>query len=140
MELLTEINEPAIAALVRRFYAKARRDPMIGPVFNGAIDDWDEHLNRLNAFWSSIMLTTGRYKGNPMAAHLKLPIEPAFFARWLALWRETAAEIFVPEIAARFQAKAERIAESLKLALFYRPEAAAAARVGSRPTSARVQS
>lgn len=101
---------------------------MIGPVFNHAVRDWNEHLHKLFAFWSSVMLTTGRYKGNPMAAHMKLPIEPRFFERWLALWRETAAELFVPDLAARFRDKAERIAESLKLALFYRPGTARTAR------------
>src|SRR5919206_1496246 len=119
----SDITEPAIAALVDRFYAKARLDPVIGPIFNEAVEDWDEHLHTLNAFWSSVMLTSGRYKGNPMAAHLKLPIEPPFFERWLALWRETAAELFAPDLALQFKAKSERIAESLKLALFYRPEA-----------------
>jgi len=123
MRPFNDITEPAIAALVDRFYAKARRDPMIGPVFNNAIDDWDEHLEKLYAFWSSVMLTTGRYKGNPMAAHMKLPIEPKFFERWLVLWRETAAELFAPGPAARFQEKADRISESLKLGLFYRPGA-----------------
>ena len=123
MAPLDDISEPAIAALVDRFYAAARRDPVIGPVFNGAVQDWDEHLRRLGDFWSSVMLTTGRYKGNPMAAHLKHPIEPEFFVRWLALWQQTAAELFAPEAAARFRDKAERIAESLKLALFYRPGA-----------------
>ena len=117
------ISEPAIASLVDRFYSKARRDPTIGPVFNNAIADWDEHLHKLCDFWSSVMLTSGRYKGNPMAAHMKLPIEPGFFDRWLALWRETAAEIFAPSVAAQFVLKAERIAESLKLGLFYRPGA-----------------
>lgn len=118
-----DITEPAIAALVDRFYEKARRDPLIGPVFDAAIDDWDEHLHKLCDFWSSVMLTSGRYKGNPMAAHLKLPIAPPFFERWLALWRETAGEIFAPAPAAAFRDKAGRIAESLKLALFYRPGA-----------------
>ena len=44
---------------------------MLGPIFNNAIADWPEHLEKLTAFWSSVMLTSGRYKGNPMAAHLK---------------------------------------------------------------------
>ena len=105
MERFAEITEPAIAALVARFYAKARLDPLIGPVFNDAVEDWDEHLRTLNAFWSSVMLTSGRYKGNPMAAHLKLPIEPPFFERWLALWRETAAELFAPDLAAAIRGK-----------------------------------
>jgi hemoglobin len=123
-----DVTEAAIAALVNRFYTKARRDPTIGPVFNAAIGDWDEHLRKLCDFWSSVMLTSGRYKGNPMAAHMQLPIEPHFFECWLALWRETAAEIFAPKPAAAFGDKAGRIAESLKLALFYRPGAAPAAR------------
>ena len=41
-----DITEPAITALVDRFYAKARRDPLIGPVFNDAVEDWDEHLQQ----------------------------------------------------------------------------------------------
>jgi hemoglobin len=116
------ITEPAIAELVRRFYGKARRDPTIGPVFNEAVEDWDEHFAKLADFWSSVMLTTGRYKGNPMAAHLKhKKIQPEFFTRWLQLWHETTGEVFGPDIAAQFGFKAERIAESLQFALFYRP-------------------
>ena len=115
------VTEPAIAALVTRFYSKARRDPTIGPLFEDAVDDWDTHLAKLCDFWSSVMLTSGRYKGNPMAAHVKHPIEPGFFDRWLELWRETSDEIFSPEVAEHFQLKATNIAASLKLALFYRP-------------------
>lgn len=118
-----EIDEPGIAVLVDRFYAKVRQDPLIGPVFNGAIHDWDAHLVTLRAFWSSVMLTSGRYKGNPVAAHLKHVIRPEFFDRWLAIWHETAREVFAPAAAAQFSAKADRIAESLKLALFFRPGA-----------------
>jgi len=115
------ITEPAIAALVARFYGKAWRDPMIGPLFESAVADWDEHLAKLCDFWSSVMLTSGRYKGNPMAAHLRHPIEPEFFDRWLGLWHETSGEVFAPNQAACFDLKAENIAASLKLALFYRP-------------------
>ena len=117
------VTEPAILDLVHRFYGKARRDPLIGPVFNAAVADWDEHFEKLRDFWSSVMLTSGRYKGNPMAVHMRQPIEPHFFDRWQALWRETAAELFAAPVAAQFVAKAERIGESLKLALFYRPDA-----------------
>jgi hemoglobin len=116
------VNEATIAELVEKFYARARKDPEIGPVFEAGVHDWSAHLATLNDFWSSVMLTSGRYKGNPMAAHMKHPLRPDFFTRWLALWGETADELFVPEEAARFRHKAERIAESLKLGLFYRPE------------------
>jgi hemoglobin len=116
------ISESEIAGLVDAFYAKVREDVRLGPVFNKAIDDWPRHLVKLQAFWSSVMLTTGRYKGSPMAAHIAHAhaIEPAMFDRWLALWRETARERLAPETAAEIIAKAERIGESLKLALYFR--------------------
>jgi hemoglobin len=116
------IGEADIALLVDRFYAKVRRDPLIGPLFEGAVDDWDAHLATLRSFWSSVMLTSGRYKGNPMAAHLRHPIRPEFFDRWLALFGETADEVMGGDRAILFRNKANRIAESLKLALFFRPE------------------
>ena len=65
------ITEASLGQLVDTFYARVRRDPLIGPVFNNAIDDWPDHLDRLQAFWSSVMLTSGRYKGRPLPAHIK---------------------------------------------------------------------
>src|SRR3546814_2807376 len=68
------------------------------------------------------MLTTGRYKGSPVAEHLKhkARITPAMFDRWLAIWAATTDELMPPAAAAALQAKAARIAESLQLALFFR--------------------
>jgi hemoglobin len=74
-------------------------------------------------FWSSVMFTSGRYKGNPVAVHGQVVgIEMKLFDRWLALFDESCRELFVPDIADVFYSKAVRIAESLKLALFYRPD------------------
>jgi hemoglobin len=116
------VTDPELSLLVDRFYAKVRRDEVLGPVFNAAIHDWDEHLEKLSAFWSSVMLTSGRYKGNPMAAHLKHgdTIRPPMFERWLQIWRETAEETLNEGGAAGVVAKAERIAESLQLGMFFR--------------------
>ena len=117
------VDEDSLARLVDRFYAAVRADALIGPVFTDAIDDWPYHLDKLTAFWSSLMLTTGRYKGTPMAAHFKhrARITPAMFDRWLVLWR-AATEAEMPPAAARsMQAKAERIAENFKLALVRLP-------------------
>jgi hemoglobin len=117
------ISESALAELVHRFYAKARLDPEIGPIFNRAVGDWDAHLEKLTDFWSSVMLTSGRYKGNPMVAHLRQKtLTPAHFERWLVLFRETAGEVFAPDAAAAVIARAENIGRSLQLALFYRPQ------------------
>lgn len=114
--------EEDLQRLVDRFYSKVRDDGLIGPLFNRAVDDWPEHLEKLGAFWSSVMRTTGRYKGNPVAAHLRhaATIEPVMFERWLELWGETAREVLSSSQADAIVAKAERIAESLKLALWFR--------------------
>lgn len=81
------MNDGDLQRLVDRFYTKVRQDELIGPLFNSAVADWNEHLEKLGAFWSSVMLTSGRYKGNPMAAHLRhaSTIEPHMFDRWLDL-------------------------------------------------------
>ncbi len=117
-----EIDESALGRLIPLFYDSVRRDPLIGPVFDGAVHDWPAHFETLTAFWSSVMLTTGRYKGNPVRAHLahRSMITPAMFERWLALWAETTDAHMPRTAAAALQAKAARIAESLQLALFFR--------------------
>ena len=113
------ITEEALGRLVGRFYAKVRRDSLLGPVFDSAVEDWPEHLERLEAFWSSVMLASGRYKGRPLPAHPKHgdSMTPERFERWLALWEETTSELFPAESAAALQLKAGRIAESLSLGI-----------------------
>ena len=122
MNGVSQIDEAGLERLVHAFYARVREDAELGPIFNAAIADWPEHLGKLSAFWSSVMLTSGRYKGQPVPAHLKHRdrITPALFARWLALWGETARELMSPGAAAALEAKAARIAESLQFALFFR--------------------
>lgn len=117
-----QISEAQLKLLIPRFYARVCDDVLIGPVFNDTIGDWKHHLEKLVDFWSSVMLTSGRYKGNPVAAHLEhLPaITPQMFNRWLALWAEVTGELLSPDVAIALQSKAARIAESLKLALYFR--------------------
>lgn len=111
-----------IERVVPAFYARVLQDALIGPVFDAAIEDWDHHLALLVDFWSSIMLTTGRYKGQPVAAHVKHKsrLTPAMFARWLAIWRAVTSELVPGAAAAALQAKADRIGQSLALALWFR--------------------
>jgi hemoglobin len=114
-------SEDQIHALVHGFYAKIRNDAELGPIFNNAIADWDPHLEKMCAFWSSLMRMSGRYHGNPMAAHLRLnAVVPTHFGRWLSLFSATAHELFAPELASAFAGRAQTIARSLELGLFYR--------------------
>lgn len=122
------MDEASLRRLVHAFYERVRADEQIGSVFEDAIEDWPAHLETLTAFWSSVMLGSGRYKGRPVPAHVRhrARIEPASFTRWLELWRETTQELMTPDDAAALQERAGRIGESLQLALFYRLPPAAA--------------
>jgi hemoglobin len=122
------ITEASLRDVVNAFYGKVRVDPLIGPVFNGAITDWPEHLNKLQAFWSSVMLTSGRYKGRPLPAHIKHAehIDESSFERWLALWKDTTAEMLDEECAKALQEKAGRMAESLMLGIRFSQDTDAA--------------
>jgi hemoglobin len=113
----TGIDEPMIERVVRGFYARVRQDPMIGPVFEARIADWEPHLQRMCQFWSSVALMSGRYHGSPMVKHLPLPVDAAHFDRWLELFRQTVRELCPPAAQVHFIERAERIAESLEMGI-----------------------
>lgn len=52
-----------------------------------------------------------------------MSLTPELFARWLALFEQTAREIFEPDVAAYFVNRAGRIAESLQIGLGIGPKA-----------------
>lgn len=88
------VDEALIARQVHEFYGRVRKDPVLGPVFEAAIEDWDEHLAKLCDFWSSVLLMTGRFKGSPMAAHARAPgVLDEHFALWLDLFERTARDV-----------------------------------------------
>jgi len=117
------ITEDVIRDLVHGFYSRIRKDEVLGPIFARVIgENWDPHLAKMCDFWSSVMRMTGRYKGNPMVAHMRLKMVRAeHFERWLTLFRQTATETCGPELAALFISRAENIARSLQLGMFYKP-------------------
>ena len=111
------ISEAEISTLVDAFYLKVRADASIGPIFNRTVEDWPRHLALLKNFWSTVLLTTGAYRGDPLATHLKLPLEREHFERWLALFSETATDLLDPEHAALVIRKSEQIAKNFQLAI-----------------------
>jgi hemoglobin len=112
------VTEAMIRELVHTFYARVRSDPLIGPIFNARIEDWPAHLEKLCAFWSSVTLMTGRYKGTPMRTHAVLPeIAREHFQRWLALFQATARQTCPDAAASLFIDRSERIAQSLQLGI-----------------------
>ena len=115
----TGLDEALLERVVREFYGEARLDPLLGPVF-ARVTEWEPHIARIAAFWSSVALQTGRYHGQPMEAHLPLGLTPAHFARWLALWEATCRRLCPEDGAGLLIDRARRIADSLGHALAVR--------------------
>lgn len=113
----TGIDDAMIERLVRTFYGRVQSDSLIGPVFAARIADWEAHIIKLCAFWSSVALMTGRYHGQPMQKHLELPVAAEHFDRWIALFEITANELCPPQAAAHFIERARRIADSFELGM-----------------------
>lgn len=115
------IDPAFIAALVDRFYARVRSDPVLGPIFAAPISDWPHHLERMRAFWGSILRESGGYSCNPMLKHVAIPgIGDAEFGRWLDLFGQTLTELERdPAATALIARKAQTIADSLLTAIRY---------------------
>ncbi len=117
-----EIDRAFIGRLVRDFYGRVRRDERLGPIFAAVVQEkWDPHLEKMTDFWCSVILKDGSYSGRPVPAHLKLKqVREDDFDIWLEHFRATAEECCPPGVAAIFIDRAERIAKSLRLAMFFR--------------------
>lgn len=113
----TGIDEVMIEHLVRRFYERVQQDPLIGPIFAARVANWEHHIAKLCAFWSSVVLMSGRYHGQPMQKHAILPVDASHFDRWLALFEATATELCPPVAAVHFIERARRIADSLEMGI-----------------------
>ena len=113
----TGIDEDMIERLVHAFYGRVRQDALLGPIFDKRIDNWQTHLKRMCAFWSSVALMSGGYHGQPMEKHLPLPVDSRHFDRWLRLFGETAFKVCPSPAAQHFMERAARIAENLELGI-----------------------
>lgn len=115
------IDEVYIDVLVEAFYARVRRDDQLGPIFASVVeDDWAPHLATMKDFWASVAMNAGRYSGKPVPKHVALTsVAPEHFDRWLGLFQETLeATAPTPGAIPYLAERAERIAASLKLAMF----------------------
>lgn len=105
---ILDLND--IIAFVDGFYSKVQADNLIGPVFNGAIEDWAPHLKKMYAFWNAVLFGVPGFTGNPFARHAPLAIEQVHFDRWLLLFNETVDHLFVGEMAEHAKQKAQTMA------------------------------
>lgn len=111
----TDLDQGMLTDLVHQFFGKVPADTVLGPIFVSRISEWEPHLERIVAFWSSVALMKGQYHGAPVPAHAHLPVTRSHFNQWLSLFRETADETCPPAGAAHVIERAERIARSLHM-------------------------
>lgn len=121
-EIKKAVTEEDIGRLVQSFYARVRKDDLLGPIFKSKISDdhWPKHMDHIQDFWSSVFLKTGRYTGNPLLKHAQLSgLTPEHFIHWLALFKDTAEKSLEPNISIEFITMANRIGLSLQMGLAF---------------------
>lgn len=122
---MKEIESKAdVAHLVHTFYAKVRKDAILGPIFNSIIHDWDAHLDTLTDFWETQLFLKRTYEGNPILAHQQMDdamngtITPEHFGLWMNLWFETLDQLFTGERAWIAKNRAQKMSTMLYIKIF----------------------
>jgi hemoglobin len=116
------VSEADITALVRRFYALALEDSLLGPMFRETIADFDAHYGIVEDFWSHVLLGTDRYqRGTPYQHHVHLKVEEAHFDRWTAAFTRAAQETLPPAAAETALKRAAHMTRSFKMGMLPLP-------------------
>ena len=103
-------TKPVLDTCFEASTPRRAKDKVIGHLFYG-VAEWEKHIAKITTFWSSVGLLTGRYHGQPLAAHFPLPLEP------LVLFEQTARQVCTPEGADYLMDKTHRIARSLEMGI-----------------------
>lgn len=84
-----------IQLLVNSFYDAVKKNPLIGPIFTGVIQDrWPEHLEKMYRFWQTVLLDEHTYSGSPFRPHAAMPLQQEHFSTWLEIWYATIDRFF----------------------------------------------
>ena len=105
-----------VDVVVQSFYNGIEDDPTLGRFFGDV--DWDVHLPKMTAFWSSVLFRTGNYRGRPFDPHMQLQgLERTHFNHWLTRFRAAVDQHFEGEAAESMKLKAEQIASVFQVKL-----------------------
>ncbi|MEJ8804541.1 group III truncated hemoglobin [Pontibacter sp. H249] len=111
-------NEEDIKLLVNTFYESVNQDELLSPVFNDfSRINWEKHLPLMYSFWSTVLLGSMAYKGQPFPKHMSLPIERRHFSRWVELFCKTTDTLFEGNKATEAKQKATSIAHVFQVRL-----------------------
>ncbi|MFD4631965.1 group III truncated hemoglobin [Streptomyces sp. NPDC058284] len=112
------VSRADLDVLLRRFYAAAFVDPLIGPFFTEiAGTDLDAHLPHITDFWERALFRTAEYRRDAFAPHAALhaarSLTAEHFGRWVQLWHASVDGLHRGSNADRAKAQGERIALAL---------------------------
>ncbi|MEI5986166.1 MULTISPECIES: group III truncated hemoglobin [Sphingobacterium] len=112
-----------IKILVDKFYDRIQRDELLGPIFNGIIQNrWPEHLEKMYRFWQTVLLEEHTYYGSPFPPHAKMPINKTHFDHWIGLFSKTVDELYEGEKAEKAKWQGERMASMFQFKIAYYQE------------------
>ena len=117
------ITKESINKLVRTFYPMILKNEITAPFFIAKLGDdinskiWQEHLELLTNFWSTLALNDGNYRGNPLGAHFDLNLNKEAFSEWLRLFEIAIDKVYTPEAGAFFKERSQIIAHNFMINL-----------------------
>lgn len=119
-------NRNDINKLVNMFYAKVRKDDLLGSIFNSHIpeEEWPAHLQKLTDFWETNLFGIPKFKGSPTQKHIRVDknlnhtVEQLHFGRWLQLWFTTVNELYEGELAEKAKNSARKMATGQYLVIW----------------------
>ena len=106
-----------ISRLLRHFYADVRQDPLIGPIFNAQIKDWNHHLEIIASFWETLIGGPSTYARPMPLKHLPIGLRKEDFERWLFLWQANCRAQLPRDVAKEMIDLADHIAHRLRMIL-----------------------
>ena len=121
-------NAADLEAIVRLFYERMLKDPIIGYIFVDVVKiDLETHLPVIVDFWFDILFKAGQsppktlYRGNTLQKHLAVnelvSLKPGHFTRWLYLFSNAIDQLNQGSNAELMKARAELIAKSISAAI-----------------------
>lgn len=118
------ITKENIKKLVHTFYPMILSDQITAPYFIAKLGSdinspvWQEHLELLTNFWSSLALGDGTYTGNPLGAHFSLEgLDKEAFDRWLELFAKAIDKVYENSAGEFFKQRSQIIARNFMVNL-----------------------
>ncbi|MCU0360579.1 MAG: group III truncated hemoglobin [Bacteroidia bacterium] len=88
-------NKHDIEILIQAFYSSLLQLDEMKPAFEGL--NFQDHVPRIVAFWSMVLLDEAGYKTNVFDKHLHLQIKPHHFDIWKDTFVATVNKLFKGE-------------------------------------------